>query len=115
MPELNDVLNRWTATFYFLLGFLCLLIASLMEGIFLSGFFLYLDGALAAFIAPFILVHYKFSEILIGFLPALVSLSGYFVGYQLVVGLGLSTWPFTILMTFIVAGIALWLHGKRTV
>ena len=115
MPELKDTLNRWTATFYFLLGFLCLLATSLMDGIFLSGFLLYFDGALAAFIAPFILIHNKFSEIIIGFLPALVSLGGYFVGYQLVVVAGLSSWPFTVLTAFIVAGIVIWLHKKRTV
>ena len=115
MPELKNVLNRWTATFYFLLGFLCLLATSLMDGIFLSGFLLYFDGALVACIAPFILVHNKFSEILIGFLPALSSLGGYFLGYQLVVVAGLSSWPFTVLTAFIVAGIVIWLHEKRTV
>jgi len=115
MSELKDILNRWTATFYFLLGFLCLLATSLMDGIFLSGFLLYFDGALAASIAPFILVHNKFSEIIIGFLPALISLCGYFVGYQLIVIAGLSSWPFTMLTTFIVAGTVVWLHEKRTV
>ena len=86
-----------------------------MDGIFIGGFLLYFDGAVGACLASFILVHNKFSEIRIGFLPALVSLGGYFVGYQLIVVAGFSSWPFTMLAAFIITGIVLWLHEKRTV